>query len=223
MRKLLLMTALLVAVNVPTALGRIVVVQTTRGPVYTNIPEPAADVPARLSSRSEAFHHLILAASEKHGLSADLIEAVIACESDFDPRAVSRVGAQGLMQLMPATAAELGVADSFDPAQNIDGGSKHLASLLRSFEGDRRLAIAAYNAGEGAVRRAGGIPPFPETKRYVEKVQRYAGLRRVAGRSGPAATPAPPGYGGPSQSIRMERGTGGRIVLTNRPRGGAGK
>ena len=112
-------------------------------------------------------------------LEPALIRAVIHAESAFNPQAISRRGAQGLMQLMPETAAMLGVQDPSQPEQNIRGGSLYLQQLLQSFDGDLRLALAAYNAGPGAVRRFGGVPPYAETTAYIERVmilkQRYAG------------------------------------------------
>jgi soluble lytic murein transglycosylase-like protein len=105
-------------------------------------------------------------------------------ESAFNPNALSRVGAQGLMQLMPATAERFGVDDPFAPAQNIEGGTRYLAWLLKRFNGDTRLAAAGYNAGEGAVDRFGGVPPYEETQRFVERVgilhQRYGASLGVA-------------------------------------------
>jgi soluble lytic murein transglycosylase-like protein len=125
-----------------------------------------------VSKRAPGFRKHIESAAAKHGISAALIEAVIRVESGFQPRAVSRKGAQGLMQLMPGTAAQLGVKDVFDPEQNIHAGTRYLALLLRLFEGDVSLACAAYNAGVKTVRRYGGIPPYPETQQYVKKIAR---------------------------------------------------
>ena len=113
----------------------------------------------------------------KYDIDPAFVRAVIHAESHFNPQAVSKQGAQGLMQLMPATAKELGVRNSLSAHQNIKGGVKHLARLLRKYKGDNKLASAAYNAGEGAVKRHGGIPPYKETQVYVERVgilhQRY--------------------------------------------------
>ncbi|MBK1692234.1 lytic transglycosylase domain-containing protein [Ectothiorhodospira mobilis] len=112
-----------------------------------------------------------------NGLDHRLIRAMITVESCFDRHAVSRVGARGLMQLMPATARELGVEDAFDPRQNIRGGTTYFARMLQRFHEDTRLALAAYNAGPGAVERHDGIPPYPETRDYVTRVMSlYQGL-----------------------------------------------
>ena len=116
------------------------------------------------------YGELIEAAARKHGLDRHLVRAVIHTESAFNPRAVSPKGARGLMQLMPATARSLGVRDSFHPAENIGGGVRFLAYLNRKFGGNVRLALAAYNAGEDRVRRYGGIPPYAETRAYVDRV-----------------------------------------------------
>jgi hypothetical protein len=113
---------------------------------------------------------LIRAAALKHGLDEKLITGVIAVESNFNPRAVSRKQAQGLMQLIPQTAARYSVANIFDPAENIDAGSHYLKDLLEKYRGDLSLALAAYNAGPEMVERYGGIPPFPETQKYVKMI-----------------------------------------------------
>lgn len=110
-------------------------------------------------------------AAENYGLNADLIRAVIGTESAGKQSAVSPKGAQGLMQLMPATARQYGVTDPFDPEQNIDGGAKYLSYLFTRYDGDRKLALAAYNAGEGTVDKYGGIPPYTETRAYVRKIE----------------------------------------------------
>jgi soluble lytic murein transglycosylase-like protein len=124
-----------------------------------------------------AYHGDIVAAAKLTGVDAALLRAVIHAESGFNPRALSYKGAQGLMQLMPGTAFELGVGNAFDPAQNISGGARYLATLLHAFHGDVSLAAAAYNAGAGAVAKYGGVPPYAETQVYVKRVallyQRY--------------------------------------------------
>jgi hypothetical protein len=112
------------------------------------------------------------AAARRHGLDPGLVLAVAQVESGLRPAAVSPKGAQGLMQLMPQTAASLGVVDPLDPAQNLDGGARHLGSLLQLYDGDLTKALAAYNAGEGAVARHGGVPPYRETRNYVRSVLR---------------------------------------------------
>lgn len=116
------------------------------------------------------YHQEILTAARQYQLDPSLIRAVIHAESGFNPKARSRAGAQGLMQLMPATAKELGTTDVWLPQQNIQAGSAYLARLLQQFNGDRRLALAAYNAGPGAVSRYDGVPPFAETRAYLERV-----------------------------------------------------
>lgn len=120
-------------------------------------------------------------AAKKYNVSVDLLKAIGKAESGFDPNAVSRSGAQGVMQLMPATAKYLGVTDSFDPEQNIMGGSKYIAELLQKYDGDTKLALAAYNAGMGNVKKYGGIPPFKETQNYVVKVTKFMNEDMKAG------------------------------------------
>jgi soluble lytic murein transglycosylase-like protein len=117
-----------------------------------------------------AYRQEIESTASRYGVDHQLVRAVVQVESGGNPRAVSPKGAQGLMQLMPARAAILGVTDVFDPRANLDGGVRHLRDLLVRFDGNVRLALAAYNAGEEAVRLHGGVPPFPETQEYVRKV-----------------------------------------------------
>lgn len=113
---------------------------------------------------------LVNASARRYRLDPKLVHAVIRAESAYNPRAVSAKGAIGLMQLMPATARELSVVDPFDPAANIDGGSNYLRRMLDRFNGSLELALAGYNAGPEAVRRFGGVPPYAETRRYVQRV-----------------------------------------------------
>ncbi|RMG41582.1 MAG: lytic transglycosylase domain-containing protein [Candidatus Dadabacteria bacterium] len=116
------------------------------------------------------YNQAVLKAAYYSRLDPDLIRAVIIIESGFNDKAISRVGASGLMQLMPSTARELGVNDIFNPEENISGGSEYLRLMLDMFKGDLNLALAAYNAGPGAVRKFDGIPPYRETQQYVKKV-----------------------------------------------------
>lgn len=132
-------------------------------------------------------------AAQKYSVPVELLKAIGKAESDFTADAVSRSGAQGIMQLMPGTAQDLGVTDSFDPEQNIMGGAKYISQLLKKYDGDTSLALAAYNAGMGNVKKYGGIPPFEETQNYVVKVTRFmqqnleAGTATVSLQTGSAA------------------------------------
>ena len=134
---------------------------------------------------------IIKEAADRYGVDEALIAAVIEAESQFNPRAVSRRGAQGLMQLMPDTAASLGVEDPFSPRENIHGGVRHLRSLMDRFDNNVPLALAAYNAGHVAVINHGGIPPYPQTRAYVRRILR-----------------------------QLERGDADRVAGPARPRGG---
>ncbi|GAB2491069.1 lytic transglycosylase domain-containing protein [Arenimonas alkanexedens] len=167
---------------------------------YTNV-RPAGDTGARLlfsyveacyacgvlagvdfgtvRLNTDAYAAEVRAAAAEFGVDEAVVRAIIHAESAFRPNAVSHAGAQGLMQLIPATASRFGVADVFDPSQNIRGGVQYLAWLLKRYEGNLTLAAAGYNAGEGAVDRHGGVPPYAETQRYVVRVgtlaERYRG------------------------------------------------
>jgi len=150
---------------------------------FTNVPtngkfklfyrEKPVHFQSNLGSQLEKYDHLIFKTSEKYNINYNLIRAVIKAESNFNPQAVSRTGAKGLMQLMPKTAYALQVKDSFEPEENIDGGVRYLRYLLNLFQGDLYLALAGYNAGENAVIHYKGIPPYPETRTYVQRVLRF--------------------------------------------------
>jgi soluble lytic murein transglycosylase-like protein len=126
-----------------------------------------------LEDSVSTYDHWIKAACRKYSLDPALVKAVIHAESQFDPEAISPKGAIGLMQLHPITARELGVKDPFNPKYNIDGGVRYLRDLLKNFEGDQHLALAAYNAGPARVHRHKGVPPFRDTHNYLARVFRY--------------------------------------------------
>lgn len=153
----------------------------------------AAELQKALKGDPQSFDSLFIAAGKAFGVDPALLKAVARAESGLNPRAVSPAGALGIMQLMPATARALGVDDPFDPAQSIFGGAKYLRHLLDRFGGDVRLALAAYNAGPGAVQRWGGIPHYEETKEYVDRVlgylKRYGKMEDFASDPGSGATP----------------------------------
>jgi len=148
---------------------------------FTNVPTDGKyklvlkekRVQFNLGANFEKYDPLILKTAEKHSVDYALVKAVIRAESNFNPTAISRVGARGLMQLMPGTAYALRVNDSFHPEDNIEGGVRYLRYLLNLFQGDLHLALAAYNAGEKAVFRYRGIPPYQETRTYVRRVLHY--------------------------------------------------
>lgn len=129
----------------------------------------------QISSGSESLDDIFKEVSDEYGVDLNLLKAVAKAESDFDTEAVSSCGAQGIMQLMPTTAQSLGVEDPFDARQNITGGAKMLAYLLDDYNGDVSLALAAYNAGSGAVSRYGGVPPYNETLRYIDRINDILG------------------------------------------------
>jgi hypothetical protein len=213
----------------PAAAGSTYQYEDSEGIVhYTNVPgdprysfvrKDAEAAPAQKATAERAggvgpslraFAHVIRAAAERYGVDTRLVEAVVQTESAGNPTAVSPKGARGLMQLMPERAALLGVRDSFDPHQNVDGGVRHLRDLLQSFRGDVTLALAAYNAGEGAVRSYGGVPPFAETREYVRRVRSlYEGGAPLASKAMALVT-AP-------QRIYRSVAEDGTLTFTNLP------
>ncbi len=138
----------------------------------------------RLFPPNDPIERAVQKASHKYGVEADLIRSVIAAESNFDPHKTSWVGAQGLMQLMPQTAKELGVEDPFDIEQNVDGGTRYLKAQIEKFDGQLEWVIAAYNTGPNAVERYDGIPPFQETRNYVREVKAHLMHYRRASANG---------------------------------------
>jgi soluble lytic murein transglycosylase-like protein len=146
-------------------------------PVFTNIPVPSAPL-LKESTRPHLegyasggpLRQLVHRLARQHDIEPRLVQAIVTVESNYNPQAVSHAGAQGLMQLMPSTAARYQVTNPFDPRANIEGGLRYLKDLFRLFPGDLRCVLAAYNAGENAVLQYGGIPPYPETQQYVKRV-----------------------------------------------------
>jgi soluble lytic murein transglycosylase-like protein len=158
----------------------------------------------RAAAIGKPYQLLIERTAERHQLDPLLLEALVEVESGRNAEAVSPKGARGLGQLMPATARRFEVDDVHDPEDNLDGAARYLAWLIDRYGGDLTLALAAYNAGEGAVDRYVGVPPYPETRAYVRKVLGKAGLK------GQSARPRGP------DPVRMVRGSDGTILITNR-------
>jgi soluble lytic murein transglycosylase-like protein len=165
---------------------------------------PTPDEPA---AAKPTLDQMVNEVATRHNVDPQLVRAVIGAESNWNPRAVSRTGAQGLMQLEPSTARQLGVSKSFDPQQNLEGGVTYLRSLLVRYGGDLDKALAAYNAGPGAVDRAGGVPHILETENYVQRV--------TANYNHPGSDHAPRGLMEVSHPIYRSTDGSGRIVFTN--------
>lgn len=227
----IVVAVLLLAATLP-ALAEVKVVTRDDGrKVIVN--ESSSQRARRLSSRLTSLAagsdiaRLIDIYARHYGLSSRLVQAVVQVESGYNPRALSSKGAMGLMQLMPGTATELGVRNAYDPEQNIKGGTRYLRQQIDRF-GDLRLALAAYNAGPGAVSRYDGIPPYRETQRYVEKVLALYGNSapqhlqehardRARQRHLEAARRHAEEQKERGEKVYLTRGEGNRIVFTTRP------
>jgi soluble lytic murein transglycosylase-like protein len=172
----------------------------------TEMSIPPTSVPVALRARPGSIASHVRQAAVRYGVAESLVAAVISVESEFNPRAVSRRGAIGLMQLMPSTAVLLGVRDAFDPQENVDAGARHLRDLLDRFANDVSLALAAYNAGAQAVIRHGGVPPYPETRAFVARV-----LGRIGQVTMPAVAVAQASGPAPAPRIRLARLTADRL------------
>jgi soluble lytic murein transglycosylase-like protein len=171
-------------------------------------PSAGSSVLARPTIRSdEGIDRIVRAAAERHRVDPALVKAVISTESGWNSQAISRKGAVGLMQLIPGTALRYGVGNRFDPAQNVEGGTTYLRWLLDRYNGDLGKSLAAYNAGERAVDQSRGMPAYPETKRYVQKVT-DAYFRPDSGRVSTLWSP-------PKPPVRRELDLTGRVVFTN--------
>lgn len=184
--------------------------------VYVNGDSPRRKDGSTISSTPPAqtanapgdhLDQIVQQAAERHNLDPALVKAVISTESGWNPTAISRKGAVGLMQLIPETAERFGVGNAFDPVQNVEGGTSYLKALLDHYNGDLSKTLAAYNAGERAVDQSGGIPAYPETERYVQKVT-DAYFRPSSGRD-------PSLWSKPKAPIRQEVDSNGRIIFTN--------
>lgn len=217
-RWLMALALLSLAPTVAPAQAEVRVVRRADGSTYVyNVRTRSLATPDRVSSRvsprsAESVDAMVRRHAKLVSLEPDLIKAVIQVESAFDPDARSRKGAMGLMQLMPATAAAYSVSDAYDPEQNIEAGTQYLKRLIDS-QGSLELGLAAYNAGPGAVQRFGGVPPYPETRNYIEKVMRlYKGDARysLAGSS----------LLRKGRKTYLRRDASGRLIMTTSPPSG---
>jgi soluble lytic murein transglycosylase-like protein len=163
--------------------------------------------PAEATTVQDPLDRMIQESAQRHKVDPALVKAVISTESGWNPNAISRKGAEGLMQLIPETASRFGVGNALDPKQNVEGGTTYLKWLLDRYDGDLRKTLAAYNAGEGAVDSYGGVPRYRETQQYVQKVT-HAYFQPGSGRNTTLWEP-------PKPPVRREVDSNGRVVFTN--------
>lgn len=234
--KAAVVTAVVTAVAPGAALADAYMVKDSRGIVYFTDTPPVEDsrftVIKRYKEKREAgaatnghsfspgggpYDHLIAASARRHRLDPSLVKAVAKVESDFDRFSISSKGARGLMQLMPQTARMLKVGNVFDAAENIDGGAKYLRMMMDKYNGSMKLALAAYNAGPTAVDRHGGVPPYTETRNYINKV--FSAYRRYS-RGGAMGEAAASVFERNRETVVYKYRTGdGSVVLTDKPVG----
>jgi len=182
--------------------------------VLTNIPKPNLASLKKFRTRNkEEYKKLAREAALKYGIRFEVLDAVIVAESGYLPTAVSPKGAQGLMQLMPGTADNLGVLNSFDPGQNIDAGARYLKAMLDRFS-SLELALAAYNAGPAAVERYGGIPPYQETRQYVSSIMKKLGQPGFSFDPQPVRSPKPK-RPAKKRPLKVKAGQDGNIYIGN--------
>ncbi|MBI5141905.1 MAG: lytic transglycosylase domain-containing protein [Nitrospirae bacterium] len=206
--------------NIP-ANGAFKVASRPEAPKAAIVPEPKteaapapSDAPALSRFSREYCDSVITDASGRHGVDAALVRAVVKAESDYNPLAVSNKGARGLMQLMPETARDLAVTNVYDVEDNVDGGVRYLRNMLERFGGNMKLALAAYNAGPAAVEKHNGIPPYPETRTYVDRVLRFYG--KGTGASGGKARRSGGGFRTVETIYRILQADGS-VLFSNTP------